>query len=180
MELKYKNELTRAMQYIAENPRTLFIGQSVVFPGNSIYKTIDNIPLEKRIELPVFEDTQMGMSIGLALAGYIPISIYPRFNFLLLALNQLVNHLDKIPVITNGKVWPKVIIRVSIGSEKPLFPGVQHSGDFTEAVRFLLKNVEIVKLDNPDRIFEEYKRALDRIDGKSTLLIEHGDYYNEK
>ena len=180
MELSYRSELTRSMQYLAENPRTLFLGQSVAFPGNSIYKTIGNVPLEKRIELPVFEETQMGMSVGLALAGYIPISIYPRFNFLLLALNQLVNHLDKIPVITNGKVWPKVIIRVAIGSERPLFPGVQHSGDFTEAMRLLVKNIKIVRLDDPGQIFEEYKKALDRSDGKSTLLIEYGDYYNEK
>ncbi|TSC82493.1 MAG: pyruvate dehydrogenase E1 component subunit beta [Parcubacteria group bacterium Gr01-1014_20] len=179
-QLRYKSELTRAMLYLAENPSTLFIGQSVAFPGNSIFKTIENVPLEKRIELPVFEETQMGMSIGLALAGYIPISIYPRFNFLLLALNQLVNHLDKIPVITNGKVWPKVIIKTAIGSERPLFPGVQHSGDFTEAMRLLVKNIEVVRLDTPEQIFPEYEKAINRPDGKSTLLVEYGDYYNEK
>ena len=168
------------MEYLSKDERTLFLGQSVAYPGNSIYKTLENISLSKRIELPVFEETQMGMSIGLALAGYIPISIYPRSNFLLLAMNQLVNHLDKLPVITNGDVWPKVIIRVAIGAEKPLFPGVQHSGDFTEGLRLLVKNIVVVRLDEPDQVFAEYKQALERSDGKSTLLIEHGDYYNEK
>ena len=38
----------------------------------------------------------MGMTIGLLMAGKIPVSIYPRWNFLLLAINQLVNHLDKL------------------------------------------------------------------------------------
>ena len=47
------------------------------------------------IELPVAEEMQMGMSFGMSLDGTIPISIYPRWNFLLCAINQLVNHLDK-------------------------------------------------------------------------------------
>lgn len=181
MTLKYKEELTLASEYLAKDPRTIFLGQSVAYPGNSIYKTIENIPLEKRIELPVFEEMQMGMSIGLALTGFVPISIFPRFNFLLLAMNQLVNHLDKLPIITRGVVRPKVIIRVAIGSERPLFPGVQHSGDYTDAVKAIgLKNIEIIRLDEPEQIFPAYKKALERTDGKSTFLIEYGDYYNEK
>lgn len=180
MELRYKNELTRTMEYVGKHHNTLFLGQSVVYPGNSIYKTLENVPLEKKIELPVFEEMQMGMSIGLALAGYIPISIYPRFNFVLLAMNQLVNHLDKLPMITRGAVWPRVIIKTAIGSERPLFPGVQHSGDFTDGVRLMLKNVDVVRLDEPDQIFPAYEKALMRPDGRSTLLIEYGDYYNEK
>lgn len=181
MELKYKSELARAMEYLAKDLRTLFLGQSVAYPGNSIYKTLENIPLEKRIELPVFEETQMGMSIGLALADFLPVSIYPRFNFLLLAMNQLVNHLDKLPTITQNKVQPRVVIRTAIGSERPLFPGFQHSGDFTNAFKALhLRNVDVVRLDEPEQIFPAYQKAFERPDGKSTILIEYGDYYNEK
>lgn len=176
--VRYKKELMRAMDYLASDPRTIFLGQSVAYPGNSIYKTLENIPLEKRIELPVFEETQMGMSIGLALAQFVPVTIYPRFNFLLLAMNQLVNHLDKFPFLSG--VWPKVIIKTAIGSERPLFPGFQHSGDFTEGIRLMLKNVNVVRLDEPEQIFPAYEQALTRPDGKSTLLVEFGDYYNEK
>lgn len=179
-QLSYKNELTRAMEYLAEDPRTLFLGQSVAYQGNSIYKTLEKVPMEKRTELPVFEETQMGLSIGLALAGFVPITIYPRFNFLLLAMNQIVNHLDKFPLITNGAVSPRVIIKTAIGSERPLFPGYQHSGDFTDGMRLMLKNVDVVRLDEPEQIFPAYEKALTRTDGKSTLLVEFGDYYNEK
>ncbi|KKU60100.1 MAG: Transketolase central region-containing protein [Parcubacteria group bacterium GW2011_GWA2_47_12] len=180
-ELKYKSELTRATDYLAKNPKTLFLGQSVVYPGNSIFKTLENVPANQKIEMPVFEETQMGICIGLAIAGYIPVSIYPRFNFLLLAMNQVVNHLDKLPVITQGKVRPRVIVRTAIGSERPLYPGVQHSGDFTDAFKALrLQNVEIIRLDEPNQIFPAYKRAFERTDEKSTILVEFGDYYNEK
>ena len=56
----------------------------------------------KKLELPVTEEMQMGMTIGLLMNGYIPVSIFPRWNFMLLAINQLVNHLDKLHIM-NGK-----------------------------------------------------------------------------
>lgn len=178
--LRYADEVSKAMEYLAQNEKTLFLGQSVAYPGNVIYKTLAHLPPNKKIELPVFEETQLGMSIGLAIEGYIPISVFPRFNFLLLAVNQLVNHLDKIPVITQGKLKPKIIIKTMVGSTKPLHPGIQHCGDFTEAFKLLLDNVEVIRLEEPEQIFPAYKKALEREDGKSTILIEMGDYYVEK
>ncbi len=179
--MKYKEELIRAMDHLAADKRTIFLGQSVLWPGNSIYGTLANVPNGQKMEMPVFEDTQLGISTGLAHAGYVPITIFPRFNFFLLTMNQLVNHLDKFSTITRGGVAPKVIMRTAIGSERPLFPGYQHSGDYTESMKALgLKNVEIIRLDEPEQIFPAYKKALERNDGKSTLIIEYGDYYNEK
>lgn len=179
--MKYKEELVKSMDYLAADKRTIFLGQSVLWAGNSIYGTLSNVPNDQKMEMPVFEDTQLGLSTGLALAGYVPVSIFPRFNFLLLSLNQLVNHLDKFAVITRGASTPKVIIKTAIGSERPLFPGFQHSGDFTEAFKALgMQNVEVIRLDEAEQVFPAYKKALEREDGKSTILVEFGDYYNEK
>jgi hypothetical protein len=44
----------------------------------------------------------------------------------------------------------------------------------------ILNNIEVVKLDEPEEIFPAYKKAYERSDGRSTLLVEYGDYYNEK
>ena len=44
----------------------------------------------------------------------------------------------------------------------------------------MLKHINIVRLEEPEEIFPSYKEALEREDGVSTLLIEYGDYYNEK
>ena len=73
----------------------------------------------------------MGLSLGMALNGTVPISLYPRWNFLLLAANQVVNHLDKIKAMSDGGYTPKVIIRTSIGSQRPLHPQYQHVAYFT-------------------------------------------------
>ena len=107
-------------------------------------------------------------------------TIYPRWNFLLLAINQVVSHLDKLSDMSAGGYQPKVIIRTGIGSERPLHPQHQHVGDYTEAFRLMCKNIEVIRLDEPEQIFPAYQRALERTDGRSTLLVEYGDYYNEK
>lgn len=176
--LTYKEELDRAMEYLSKDNRTIFIGQSVKYSGNSIYNTLKNISDDKKLETPVFEEVQMGMSIGMALEGKVPITCYPRFDFLLLAVNQLVNHLDKFETMTDGKFKPKVIIRTSIGAKVPLDGGVQHTQDHTEAFKHLLTNIEVIRLDDKSDIFPVYVKALNREDGKSTLIIEHGEYYN--
>ena len=98
------------MKMLSKDKKVFFIGQSVNYSGNSIYNSLKDIDSKKKLELPVFEETQMGLSLGLSLQGFIPISIYPRIDFLLSATNQLVNHLDKMRVMSKGEFNPKVII----------------------------------------------------------------------
>ena len=168
------------MNYLAKNERTIFLGQAVKVPGTSMSNTFKEINPNKLIELPVAEEMQMGMTNGFAINGLIPVSIFPRWNFLLLAMNQLINHLDKIKLMSNDGYKTKVIVRTGIGSEKPLHPQYQHVGDFTDAVKKMCTNIEIIKLNEVKDIFPSYKKALEREDGKSTIVVEYGGYYNKK
>ena len=168
------------MIYLSKDPRTIFLGQAVEYPGTAMTNTLKSIPKDKLYELPVAEEMQLGISNGLALNNYIPISIFPRWNFLLLATNQLINHLDKFEVMSQGLFKTKVIIRTSIGSQRPLHPQHQHVGDFTEAFKKVLSTVDIIRLEEPKDIGPGYEKALQRDDGKSTILVEYGDYHNEK
>ena len=72
MPMKYFDELTRAMDMLAKDERTYFIGQAVACAGTAMTNTLKNVPKEKLLELPVAEEMQMGMSIGLALASISP------------------------------------------------------------------------------------------------------------
>ena len=82
--------------------------------------------------------------------------------------------------MSQGGYQPKVIVRTSVGSERPLHPQCQHVGDFTDAFRLMLSTVEVIRLDEPDQIFPAYQKALERTDGRSTVLVEWGDFYHEK
>ena len=180
MKLKYKSELIRSMKMLSKHKKTIFLGQSVKYSGNAIFNTLKNIPDHKKIELPVFEDVQMGMSIGLSLNGFIPITCYPRFDFLVLAFNQMVNHLDKIQKMSNKQFQPKIIIRTSIGSKKPLDGGPQHTQDYTKIFKSILSEIEVIMLSNPKNIYQTYKNFIKKENKKSYLIIEHGDFYNDR
>lgn len=173
------DELTRSMEYLGKFDNTIFIGQSVEVAGTAMRNTLLNIDDDKLVEMPVDEDFQMGLATGMALTGLIPISIFPRWNFLILATNQIVNHLDKLKEITQNTNPGKVIIRTGIGSVIPLHPGPQHTGDFTEAFKLMCPNLNIVRLDKTSMIFDEYQKAYERSDGISSLLIEWSDKYND-
>ena len=71
-------------------------------------------------------------------------------------------------------------MRTGIGSERPLHPQHQHVGDYTEALRSMCTTIEVIRLEEPEEVVPAYTRALDRDDGRSTLLVEYGDFYNEK
>ena len=178
--MKYFEELKKSMEWLSEKPDTLFLGQAVEYDGTAITNTLKNIPKEKKLEMPVNEDMQVGISLGMGLNGTVPVSIFPRWNFLLLGANQLINHIDKIKIMSNGGYTPIIIIRTSIGSQRPLHPQHQHIADFTSAFKAMSDTIDIIKLDEPNQIFESYKYAYERTDNKSTILVEWGDYYNEK
>jgi pyruvate/2-oxoglutarate/acetoin dehydrogenase E1 component len=170
----YFDELCRAMEMIAESPRSIFLGQAVAEKGTGMTASFAKVPREQLLELPVFEDCQLGMSIGLALDGMLPVSVFPRWNFLLLAANQLVNHLDAIPLYSDFR--PKVIIRVAVGTATPLDPGPQHLGDFSEAFRKMFRTVMVLNLRQANMIEPLYREALAR--DHSTILVEYPELYD--
>jgi len=178
--MKYFDELKKSMNYLADNEKTIFIGQAVEVPGTAMSNTLKDINSKKLLELPVAEEMQMGITTGLALDGNIPVSIFPRWNFLLLAMNQLINHLDKVNIMSNDGFKVKAIIRTGVGSQRPLHPQHQHIGNFTDAVRKMCSSIDVISLEEPKDIFPSYEKALNRKDGRSTILVEFGDYYNEK
>ena len=185
LDLRYKNEIIRSMEWLAEKQDTIFLGQAVNYSGNAMYNTTKTISNDKKIELPVFEDVQMGMSLGMAYDGIVPITSYPRFDFLICAVNQLVNHVDKMTIISEGQYQPRIIIRTSIGSRIPLDAGEQHTQDHTQAFKNLLKRVHVVVLDEWHDVFPAFQHAYERqpvskYDSLVTLLIEWGDHYNAK
>lgn len=178
--MKYAEELKRAMTYLGKKPKSIFLGQAVEVAGTAMSNTLKKVPKNKLYEFPVTEEMQMGVTIGLLMQDFVPISIYPRWNFLILAANQLINHLDKLNEMTKYQYKSKAIIRTSVGSEFPLHPQSQHVGDFSKAFKNISKTLNIVNLKKPEDIFSEYKKAFDRKDGVSTVLVEYGDYYNLK
>jgi len=171
----YVDALTEAMKLCMDNPNTIFIGQQIVYYGNPMSKTIEGLPKDRMIETPVMEETQMGMTMGLAMTGHQVVTFYPRWDFLILAANQLINHLDKLEAMSDGEWKPNVIVRVGKGSDKPLDPGHQHKANYTEPFKQMLTNVTIQDLKSSEQILPAYKTALSK--GGIHILVEYPELY---
>ncbi len=173
--MTYISEIKKSMLLVSKNRKSLFLGQSVKVPGNLLYNSLSKISNSKKIELPIFEDTQMGMSIGLSLNGFIPVTCYPRFDFFILSLNQTINHLDKLKDISSNEFNPFVIVRVLVGSKKPMDAGLQHTQNYFRELKSMCKNIKVVNLNNEKKIFKSYKECLKN--KKSTIFVEYSELY---
>jgi pyruvate/2-oxoglutarate/acetoin dehydrogenase E1 component len=169
----YKDALTDAMTFLAEKPNTVFIGQQIVFPGNPMSTTLTNVPKELMIEVPVMEETQMGMSLGIAMTGKTVISFYPRWDFIISATNQLVNHVDKFKLMTGKDV--NLLIRVGKGSDVPLDPGVQHKNNYINEFKSMCPNINFYDLVDADSIYDTYIKCYNS--GGVHVLVEYPQKY---
>ena len=163
------------MRWLGERPDVQFFGQGVANRGTSMSDTFDGVPPEKRIEMPVAEEMQVGMCIGMSLAGGTPVCVIPRWNFALRAADQIVNHMDALPIYSAGQYFPRVIVRVAAPSLKPFYPQAQHDGDFSDAFARMLRRVPIVHLKEPEDIFPAYNEAY--FAHRSTIIVEYTEFY---
>lgn len=171
--LTYRDHIVGAMELLAENPRTVVTGYNATAGG-----TCSCFPPERRPEMPLAEALCAGVAIGLSLQGYIPILFIERMDFILIALDQLVNHASKLEQLSGGIHKPGMIIRTCIGNRNtPLLTGPTHCQDFSVAISHMV-DFPIIKLMWSSNIIPEYKKALDRaINGKITMLIEDKDLF---
>jgi len=169
----YLNEMKLAMDWLGNKKKVYFIGQTVEYEGSPTFKSLRDVPPKKKIEMPVAENMQMGISLGMAIEGLMPVSVFPRMDFLICGTDQLVNHINHCEEMSNGIFKPGIIIRTGIGNTYPLYPGVQHCSDYTEALKLMCPNIKIVKLETSKDVVKEYQAAYRRAkEGITTILIE--------
>ena len=80
---------------------------------------------ERVFSTPLSEDAMTGTAIGMAMAGLRPIHMHIRMDFLMLAMNQLVNVAAKSHYMYGGQVSVPLVVRAMIG--KSWGQGAQHS-----------------------------------------------------
>jgi pyruvate/2-oxoglutarate/acetoin dehydrogenase E1 component len=161
------------MTFLGAQDNTVFIGQQIIYAGNPMSTTLGNVSKDKMVELPVMEETQMGMSLGIAMTGKTVVTFYPRWDFIVLAVNQLVNHIDKYELMTGKQA--NILIRLGKGSDKPLDPGHQHKGNYLEEFKNMCPHIKFHNLTDQDTILDSYKSAY--AEGGVHVLVEYPELY---
>lgn len=174
--MKYKEAVKKSMEILALDERVRFIGYNVIH-GSRAYGTLRDIPEAKCIETPVAENLMAGLAIGMSLEGFRPVLFFERHDFLLNALDSIVNHMDKIERISSGQYKTPIIMRAVVGSKKPLYPGLQHTQDYTEAIKKMV-SFPVIELNKSEEVILAYRGALS-ID-QPIMLVEKKELYGNE
>lgn len=162
--MTYKEKLHQAMVKLAGDERVVFIGQGLL-EEDPFYGTLSGIPKTKMLEMPCAEILSTGVAIGLALTGWVPVLLFQRMDFMLLATDQIINHAAMFPKLSGGRIKVPMIIRACIGSIDPKFEvGIQHNKDFQELFRPYMKVIPVWKeeaFQMPDEMIMTIERKDD-------------------
>ena len=175
MIIGYKDTIKTSMEQLAALPDTVFIGYNLKY-GSKMYGTMSDVSNERILEMPVAEALMIGMATGMALAGMLPVLIFERMDFMLLASDQIINHLSRIMTLSKGQYNPKVIIRAIVGASKPFNPGPQHLGNY---VTFFRHECFFPVIDAIDvcSLRRGYEYSLDAEWPSSVMICEHRELY---
>ena len=115
-------------QLLAADRRVFLIGQGLWSPwyaGGSLEDLDREFGRERVLDSPVSENAVTGMAVGAALAGMRPIVFHPRLDFLLLAMDPVINQAANWSYLFAGQASVPLVIRAVInrGGEQ----GAQHS-----------------------------------------------------
>lgn len=174
MEIDYRTALHHANLALARDPDTVFIGYGIT--KSFALGTLRDVNTTQLIETTVAENLMVGLAIGMALRGRRPVVYIERMDFILNALDAIVNHLSALRTISRGEFSPGVIIRSVVGNKrKPIFTGETHTQDFTEALMHLV-DFPVFQLHTTPCIESCYAEAarLQR-NGTSSILVEYKD-----
>lgn len=117
---------------------------------------------------PLSEDAMTGAAIGMALAGLRPIHVHIRMDFLLLAMNQLVNVAAKSRYMYGGQVQVPIVVRCMIG--KSWGQGAQHS----QGLHSFFMHVPGLKVVAPTTPYDAKGCLIHSIrDNDPVLYVEH-------
>lgn len=125
----YGTAILSAFEYLLQNyPDVFVMGQGLWSPwyvGNSMTDLDKKFGKKRIIDTPVSESACTGAAVGASLAGLKPIVVHPRMDFMLYAMDSIVNQAAKWSHMVGGQANPCVTIRCIInrGGEQ----GAQHS-----------------------------------------------------
>ncbi|MBU3955142.1 alpha-ketoacid dehydrogenase subunit beta [bacterium] len=156
---------------LAADKRIFVMGQGVDDPFGMFGTTKD---LHKKygksrvFDTPISEEGMTGIAIGAALGGMRPIYMHNRPDFLLLALNQIINHASKMSYMFGGKTNVPLVIWACIG--RGWGSGAQHS----QNLQGLFMHIPGLKIVMPSTPYDAKGLLVSSVlDENPVLILEH-------
>ena len=170
--LNYAEAIREALdQALTLDSRVFVMGQGVDDPTGMFGTTLNlnkKYGSQRVFDTPLAENGLTGIAIGAAIGGMRPVYLHNRPDFLLLAMDQLVNHASKWYYMFGGAVNVPLVVWACIG--RGWGSAAQHS----QALQGLFMHIPGLKLIMPSTCYDAKGLMLSAIaDNNPTLIIEH-------
>jgi pyruvate/2-oxoglutarate/acetoin dehydrogenase E1 component len=176
-EITYAKAILEATtQCMAEDPSTYIMGLGVPDPKGIFGTTLglkDQFGDKRVLDMPVSENGMTGVAIGSALVGMRPIMTHQRIDFMLLALDQIINNAAKWHYMFGGKMKVPLTIRLLIG--RGWGQGPQHS----QSLQAIFTHIPGLKVVMPFTPYDAKGLLVSAIrDDSPVIYIEHRWLHN--
>ncbi|KQN95345.1 alpha-ketoacid dehydrogenase subunit beta [Arthrobacter sp. Leaf69] len=163
--MSMQQALNRALdEVLAENPKAVIFGEDCGRLGG-VFRITDGLQAkhgEQRVfDTPLAESGILGMSVGLAMAGFHPIPEVQFDGFAYPAINQIVCQIARMNYRSRGTMPMPITLRV------PSFGGIrapEHHGESLEALFAHVPGLKVVSPSNPHEAYHLLKYAATRPD----------------
>lgn len=163
--MSMQQALNRALdEVLAENPKAVIFGEDCGRLGG-VFRITDGLQAkhgEQRVfDTPLAESGILGMSVGLAMAGFHPIPEVQFDGFAYPAINQIVCQIARMNYRSRGTMPMPITLRV------PSFGGIrapEHHGESLEALFAHVPGLKVVSPSNPNEAYHLLKYAATRPD----------------
>lgn len=176
--IKFNEAIAEALVQAMEKDPSVFMMGEGVDDVKGIFGTtkpaFQRFGQGRVFDTPLSEDMMTGAGLGAALVGMKPVMVHARNDFLMLAMNQIVNHIAKLSYIHQGKAKLSLVIRALIGR------GWGQAGQHSQSLQALFAHIPGLKVVMPSTPDSAKGLLLASIfDGAPVIFLEHRSLFNE-
>lgn len=170
--LTYREAIKEALILMMKKDKSVFIMGEGVDDPSGVFGTTAGLKemfgKERVFDTPIAENTITGIAAGAAIVGMKPIVVHMRMDFLLLAMDQIINHISKWRYMFGGKLKIPLVIRTIIG--RGWGSAAQHS----QSLQGLFLHIPGLKIVVPSSPYDVKGLLISSVeDGSPIIFIEH-------
>jgi pyruvate dehydrogenase E1 component beta subunit len=178
-EITYIEAIRQALaEEMARDDKVFLLGEDIGLHGGVFTSTkglLDRFGPKRVRQTPISEAAIVGAAAGASLLGLRPVAEIMYFNFITIAMDQIVNHIAKLRYMSAGQVKLPLVIRTQGGAGRG--KGPTHS-DSLESWFFHVPGLKVVMPSNAYDAKGLLKASIR--DDNPVLFLENAILYNTK
>ncbi len=176
-QISFRQALTLALRREMESDPEVFVFGLDVPDHKRIFGStaglVEQFGPERCFGTPLSEEAMTGVALGAAISGLRPVHVHIRADFMLLAMNQIVNMISNLRYMTGGRLRIPLVIRAVIGR------GWGQSAQHSKTLHGILSHFPGLKVVMPSTPQDAYSLLRSSVrDDNPVIFLEHRWLYD--